>query len=164
MGRGLVVKRGASFSLYAGARVTLGQGVQLAEGAKVFVGVAAKLLIEDGVFIGSRSTVVANGEVHVGKGSQIAHHVTVIDTDHRFDQVEQILVDQGGVSNAIRIEPYVWIGANAVVLKGVILGVHSVVGAGSVVTKSIAPYAVAVGNPAREISRHAPDKKPQLTS
>ena len=43
----------------------------------------------------------------------------------------------------------VWIGANSVVLAGVEIGHGAVIGAGSVVTRSIPPYAVAYGNPAR---------------
>jgi acetyltransferase-like isoleucine patch superfamily enzyme len=45
----------------------------------------------------------------------------------------------------------VWIGANATILPGVQIGDHSVIGAGAVVTKDVAPYSVAVGVPARVI-------------
>jgi acetyltransferase-like isoleucine patch superfamily enzyme len=44
-----------------------------------------------------------------------------------------------------------WIGANTVILPGVTIGKNAVVGASSVVTKSIPDYAIAVGNPARVI-------------
>lgn len=43
----------------------------------------------------------------------------------------------------------VWIGANTVILKGITIGNGAIIGAGSVVTKSIPPYAIAVGNPAK---------------
>jgi len=43
------------------------------------------------------------------------------------------------------------IGANATILPGIEIGEHSVVGAGAVVTKSIPPYAVVMGNPAKII-------------
>lgn len=45
----------------------------------------------------------------------------------------------------------VWIGQNAIVLSGISIGTGAVIGAGSVVTKSIPPYAIAVGNPAKVI-------------
>jgi acetyltransferase-like isoleucine patch superfamily enzyme len=49
------------------------------------------------------------------------------------------------------IEDHVWIGARAIILPGVTIGEGAVIGAGSVVTKSIAPYSIAVGNPAKVI-------------
>lgn len=52
----------------------------------------------------------------------------------------------------------VWIGANAVVMKGVIVGDGAIIGAGSVVTKNVEPYAIVAGVPARVIRyRFEPD-------
>ncbi|AWB56757.1 acyltransferase [Colwellia sp. Arc7-D] len=45
------------------------------------------------------------------------------------------------------------IGANATILPGVIIGEFAMVGAGSVVTKSVKPYTTVIGNPAREVSK-----------
>ena len=59
----------------------------------------------------------------------------------------------------IKIENDVWIGANSVVLPGVQIGNHSVIGAGSIITKDIPPYSVAVGNPARIVKRYDTDLK-----
>jgi acetyltransferase-like isoleucine patch superfamily enzyme len=49
------------------------------------------------------------------------------------------------------IEDDVWIGARAIVLRGVTIGRGAIVGAGSLVTKNIPPYAIAVGSPAKTI-------------
>ena len=51
----------------------------------------------------------------------------------------------------ITIEDNVWIGGGTIVLPGITIGRNSVIGAGSVVTKSIPTYSVAVGNPCRVI-------------
>jgi acetyltransferase-like isoleucine patch superfamily enzyme len=53
----------------------------------------------------------------------------------------------------IRIGNNVWIGRNALIFPGVDIGDHSVIGAGSIVTRSIPDRSVAVGNPARPIKR-----------
>jgi len=46
----------------------------------------------------------------------------------------------------------VWIGANAIVMRGVCIGTGAVIGAGSIVTKDVEPYSICVGNPARKIA------------
>jgi maltose O-acetyltransferase len=56
-------------------------------------------------------------------------------------------------SAPVVIEHHVWIGARVIILPGVHIGHHAAVGAGSVVTTSIPPYSLAVGNPARIIRR-----------
>ena len=54
-------------------------------------------------------------------------------------------------SAPIRIEDKVWIGMDVLILKGVTIGEGSVVAARSVVTKSIPPYSLVAGNPARVV-------------
>lgn len=55
----------------------------------------------------------------------------------------------------IFIHDYVWIGARAMVLPGVTIGRGAVVGAGSVVTRDVAPMDIVAGNPARSIGRRS---------
>jgi acetyltransferase-like isoleucine patch superfamily enzyme len=59
----------------------------------------------------------------------------------------------------ITIQDEVWIGANAVILAGVCIGKHSVIAAGSIVTKDVPPYTVAGGNPARVLKSFNPETK-----
>jgi len=59
----------------------------------------------------------------------------------------------------IIVEDDCWIGANVVAVAGVTISKHSIVAAGSIVTKNIPPYSVAVGNPARVIKTYNPETK-----
>jgi acetyltransferase-like isoleucine patch superfamily enzyme len=59
-----------------------------------------------------------------------------------------------------RIEDWVWIGANAVVLKGVTIGQRTIVGAGSVVTRDLPPDVIAAGVPARVLRARMPGDQP----
>ena len=57
------------------------------------------------------------------------------------------------IAEDILVQEHAWVCANTTILQGVTIGKYSVVGAGSVVTKDIPPYSVAVGNPAKVIKK-----------
>jgi acetyltransferase-like isoleucine patch superfamily enzyme len=70
---------------------------------------------------------------------------------HQINYIER-KANKGKVKSApIVIEDDVWLGANVMVLKGVTIGARSIIGAGSVVTKSIPSDCIAAGTPAKVI-------------
>ncbi|WP_316840682.1 acyltransferase [Pedobacter gandavensis] len=88
-----------------------------------------------------------NGIIHIGKGTWIAPNVGIVTTNHKLSNF-----DEHDPPKDIRIGERCWIGMNAVLLPGVQLGPNTVVGAGSVVTKSfIEGNCVIAGNPAKFI-------------
>lgn len=106
--------------------------------------------IDDNTSI-NRNTVI-RGKFRIGKNCAIAPNCTIIGVNHNFSRTD-VPIKQQGVSNrgGIVIEDDVWIGANCVILDGVTIGTGSVIGGGSIVTKDIPPYSVAVGNPCKVI-------------
>ena len=113
------------------------------------------LKIDSGVSI-NRNTVI-RGKVHIGSDCSIAPNCMIVGTNHRFSDLEMNIKEQGNTIRGINIESNVWIGANSVVLDGVTIGTGSVIGAGSVVTKNIPPYSIAVGNPCKVIKSRLND-------
>ncbi|MGN0366684.1 MAG: acyltransferase [Suilimivivens sp.] len=90
--------------------------------------------------------------ITIGNHVLIGSSVTIIDCNHGMDPlVEDGYSKQEMVAHGITIEDGVWCGDHVIILPGVTIGQHSIIGAGSVVTKSIPPYCIAVGNPARVI-------------
>ncbi len=73
--------------------------------------------------------------------------------NHNFSSNEIPIRHQGHTTQNIQIGNDVWLGANVIVLPGVTIGNHVVIGAGSVVTKDLPDFSVAVGNPARVIKK-----------
>lgn len=93
------------------------------------------------------------GPVVIGNGVMLAQHVVISGLNHGYEDVHISPSKQQVSTNCIYIDDDVWIGANATVTAGVRIGRHSVIGAGSVVTRDIPAYSVAVGNPARVIKQ-----------
>jgi len=107
------------------------------------------------VSIGKRSIIgignVIIGPVFIGNDVMLAQNVVLSGLNHGYENVNLPPSKQGISVEMIRIEDGVWIGANSVVTAGVTIGKHAVIGAGSVVTRDIPAYSVAVGNPAKVI-------------
>lgn len=88
----------------------------------------------------------------IGNNVKIGGCVLITDTDaHPMDYMARRSSNEGTKSAPVVIEDDVWVGAHCIILKGVTIGARSVIGAGSVVTKSIPANRVAAGNPCRVI-------------
>lgn len=92
------------------------------------------------------------GNVTIGDAVRIGSRTTIISSDHEFGDRNKKIYQQGIKSRGgVTIEDDVFIGTGVIILDGVTIGTHSVIGAGSVVTKNILPYSVVAGNPAKVI-------------
>lgn len=110
------------------------------------------------VIIGKQTRIGMNnvliGPVTVGNHVILAQNIVVSGLNHSYEDIDLPISKQKVSTALITIEDECWIGANVVITAGVTLGRHSVIAAGSVVTKNIPPYSIAVGNPARVIKRY----------
>lgn len=92
-----------------------------------------------GVVIGSFRS------IKIGNNLKCGANTTITDSDWHLDD------PRSGIPASIFIGDNVWIGVNCIVLKGVSIGNNTVIGAGSVVTKSIPENVIAAGNPCKVI-------------
>ncbi|WP_339930368.1 CatB-related O-acetyltransferase [Yoonia sp. 208BN28-4] len=77
---------------------------------------------------------------------------------HFPDEQDQFIKNKPKRKPGAVIGHDVWIGTNAMILRGVTIGTGAVVGAGSIVTRDVAPYAIVAGTPAKEIRKRFDDK------
>lgn len=113
------------------------------------------------VFIGDKTIIgmgcVIIGPIRIGNNVMLAQNIVISGLNHGYEDVNISPAFQKVSCKQIIIEDDVWIGANSVITAGVTLGKHSVIGAGSVVTKDIPAFSIAVGNPAKVIKRYNKD-------
>ena len=110
------------------------------------------LIIGDYTRIGLSNTII--GPAQIGNHVNLAQNVTVTGLNHNYEKVDKRIDEQGVSTQLVTIEDDVWIGANAVILAGMTVGKHCVVAAGSVVSRSIPPYSICAGCPAKVIKSY----------
>ncbi len=110
------------------------------------------VIIGNNTRIGLSNVVI--GPVMIGDNVMFAQNILLSGLNHGFENPDIAPALQKISTAQITVENDVWIGGNVSVTAGVTIGKHSVIGAGSVITKSVPPYSVAVGNPARVIKKY----------
>jgi len=91
------------------------------------------------------------GRVEIGDDCMLAPNAVLAAGGHGMATRKVPMMRQGAEMKGIKIGRDVWIGANAVVMDGVTVGEGAIIGALSVVTHDVEPYAIMAGNPARKI-------------
>lgn len=114
----------------------------------------SKLVIGNRVTASSALQVNAFKEIVIEDDVMMASNVFICDGLHGYERADKPYRYQG-ISNIapIYIRKAAWIGQNVVILPGVEIGEYSIIGANSVVTRSIPPRSIAVGSPARVIKQ-----------
>jgi acetyltransferase-like isoleucine patch superfamily enzyme len=148
---------------HLGSQILLGDGLELRSWKRsnplvpnhpvVFATRTAEAVIRVGdhcAFTGA--TLVAARRIEIGNRVLLGANVTITDTDfHALDAQERDTNPAGGKNKPVKIEDDVFVGMNAVILKGVTIGRGAVIGANSVITGDVPADVVAAGNPSRVI-------------
>lgn len=127
--------------MFFAERVTLRRGVLIGGNGELRIG--SRTSINEGAIIGCSNSVV------IGSDCMIAPRVYILDVDHEFGSRQVPIAGQGYRTAPVTIGDDVWIGAYAVVLKGVSIGQGAIIGAHSLVNCDVPPYAIFAGSPAK---------------
>jgi virginiamycin A acetyltransferase len=111
------------------------------------------VIIHKGVYIGAYCII---GRCEIGDHTLVGSFVNILsgNRQHNFSDLDHPPKEQGGAFVQVTIGKNCWIGNNAVVMTDI--GNHTVIGAGSVLTRPIPEYSVAVGNPCQVIKNLRP--------
>jgi acetyltransferase-like isoleucine patch superfamily enzyme len=110
-----------------------------------------KLIIGNNVSMQGGVVFAVNDEVIIGNNVIFADNVSIRNSDHRYEDLTKPMRDQGELIKNIKIEDDVWLGANTVILKGVTIGKGAIIASNTVVSKSVEPYQIVGGVPAKLI-------------
>lgn len=153
--------RGKKF-IHFGKNLTTGKGCRIEAipffSKKILIRFGKDIEINDYVHIAAISSVI------IGDNVLIASKVYISDVGHgaysgvgQHDHPDNPPRDRPLTGKAVLIEDNVWIGESVSILPGVTIGKGTIIGANSVVSKSLPPYVIAVGIPAKPIKKFNPD-------
>ena len=112
---------------------------------EISVSSGACLKIGDDTFLNQGVRIACSKEIYIGNNCLIGDECVILDTDYHA-------APNGIVKTApVIIEDNVWLATRVIVIRGVTIGHGSIIGAGSVITKSIPPNTFAAGQPVRII-------------
>lgn len=125
--------------LSAGRDIKVSRNVKFGSGKQVVIGNYSGLNV--GCWIGN--------DTIIGNDVMFGPEVIILSGGHNFDRTDIPMREQGATPrNPVIIGDDVWIGTRVIILPGIKIGSHSIIGAGSVVTKDVPEYAIVAGNPA----------------
>lgn len=157
--RGLQIKKGTRLgtiscewpnNLYVGSDCDIQNNVDFRIGSPFDS--ECTITIGDRVFIGRCCEFVCSTKISIGNDCFIASNTTINDTGHEYAK-HTTIKNQPITTSKITIEEDVWIGTSSVLLQGITIGKGAIIGAGSVVNKSIPKYEIWAGVPARFIKK-----------
>jgi acetyltransferase-like isoleucine patch superfamily enzyme len=135
-----------------GSRIVIGDGVRIDSFVKIKpAGGSGNVIIGMNTHVNSGTVIYSGNGVTIGEDVLIAANCTFAPVNHAYGRRDLKIVEQGFAPSkgGIVIGDDCWIGANAVLVDGAILGRGCVVAASALVRGEFAPYAVLAGVPAR---------------
>lgn len=149
-GKGATIRRNSRLDVFPWKKFEIGKLTTIESYCTINNG-SGDVILGDRVRVGIGSVII--GPVKMGNGSGLGQHVFVSGFNHGYSDGKKNSSEQALDIRPTVIEDEAHIGANSVVLAGVTIGKRCQIGAGSVVTKDIPPFSIAVGNPARVIKQ-----------
>ena len=150
-GKKAVIRKATRLDLVPWNAFSIGSESTIEDFSAINNGVGA-VAIGERTRIGLSNTII--GPVTIGNDVRLAQNVVLSGLNHNYSDIDRPIHEQGVTTAPISIEDETWIGANAVIVAGRTVGKHSIVAAGSVVTRDVPPYSVVAGNPARIIKQY----------
>lgn len=130
------------------------KGTDIGDGCKILAINNAHIHIGKNCRIGQNNQILAGANIKIGDNALIASSVIIRTGNHNYEDIETPVMYQGGNYKEINIGSNGWIADRVMILAWAEIGNHSVIGAGSIVTKSIPDYSVAAGVPCKIIKKY----------
>lgn len=133
-------------------RIYLDDNVEIKDNCVFYFATAKRIHLAKNVSLERFNVINIRGELYIGENSMTAPFVSIVDSEHNIIGKKPVRFS-GSSHEDIYIDRDVWIGTGAVILKGVRIGEGAVIGANAVVNRSVEPFTIVAGVPAKVIKK-----------
>lgn len=131
-GRHNIIKKNVDIRCEKDSEILIGDGLKVETNVKIHA-CGGRINLAGNNFVNNNCLIVAKNSIDIGKNTTIGPNVCIYDHDHAPGRRS----DRAFICNPVKIGEDVWIGAGAIILKGVTIGNHSIVAAGTIVTHNV---------------------------
>lgn len=123
--------------LIYGKKILISKNVTFRKSFSIAIEYDGKIQIGKNCFFNNYCSINSMASIKIGDNCIFGENVKIYDHNHRFNQKDKLIKNQGYSIAPIEIGKNCWIGSNVIILKGVKIGDNSVIGAGSIVKENI---------------------------
>ncbi|MGL1862863.1 MAG: acyltransferase [Pseudodesulfovibrio sp.] len=131
-------------------KIVIHDNVTIEGGCRFVAAREATISVDEYSAVTTGALINAGADITIGKNCIIGTYASINSSEHAFER-NTIIREQGYVHEAVELKDDCWLGTKVCITKGVVLGEGTIVGAGSIVTKSTDEYGIYVGAPAKKI-------------
>lgn len=153
IGKNVKIYEGVRISCNHSASISIGDNVRILRNATISTSESGKISIGNNTHIGESTIIHSDRGITIKDNVIIGPQNVIVDFDHIYQSIDIPITKQGHNAKRILIEDDVWISSHCSIIKGIVIGKGSVIGACSVVNKDVPPYSVACGAPAKVLKQ-----------
>jgi acetyltransferase-like isoleucine patch superfamily enzyme len=152
IGNGVEIRKDVEIRAHGTSSIVIEDNVRIDRGVRILAANQSRIHIGKGTRIGLHSVLNGGADITIGARSLVSGFVYLQTSMHRHEAVNMPMADQGYAHAPVTLGEDVWLGAHVVVLPGVVIGDHSIVGSNAVVTQRIEANQTWAGVPAKLLS------------
>lgn len=147
----VVLQKNVQLIVEEGGELLFDKNVTIKENTVIYVKKNAKIILAENSSTGHHTEISANNHIEIGNDVIMGAYAYITDSNHGYKDKNLLIRKQDMEIGSVKIGNNVWLGRGVIILKDSIVGDHSVVAAGSVVTKKFEENKILGGIPAKVI-------------
>ncbi len=129
-----------------GRKIHIGKGFSCRSRFNILIDKKGKVIIKEGCFFNNDCSITSLERIEIGNDCMFGENVKIYDHNHKYDDINCLIKQQGFTVAPVFIGNNCWIGSNVCILKGAKIGNNCVIGAGTVIAGEVLDNTIIYSN------------------